>query len=238
MTDNRQVKATPPDELANLFMDPNRAKTEAEHWAVREVENLRAENERLRAKDTKTRHALKGWVWVCPDGGDEPTRERVAAVVAEVGRLHRAHQSACEGGDLLREEVERLLQAIGLATTTVPDMQIDVRDPVGMMRRVVAEVEKLRVEVDHERKSHRAYARLCEETENQLEAAIERLIRERDEALAGVERLREVLIEWDALIQHQYSGSRDAMTDMQYAALRTKRILDELDARKALEAKL
>lgn len=54
-----------------------------------EIENLRAENERLRAKDTKTRHALKGWVWVCPDGGDEPTHERVAAVVAEVERQAR-----------------------------------------------------------------------------------------------------------------------------------------------------
>lgn len=38
-----------PDELEKLFMDPNRAKTEAEHWAVREIEKLRAENERLRA---------------------------------------------------------------------------------------------------------------------------------------------------------------------------------------------
>ena len=54
---------------------------------------------------------------------------------------------------------------------------------------------------------------------------------------AEVERLREALIEWDALIQHQYSGSRDAMTDMQYAIFRTRQILDELDAPKALEAK-
>ena len=51
---------------------------------VRERDEARAEVERLRAKDTKTRHALKGWVWVCPDGGDEPTHERVAAVVVEV----------------------------------------------------------------------------------------------------------------------------------------------------------
>lgn len=32
-----------PDELEKLFMDPNRAKTEAEHWAVREIERLRAD---------------------------------------------------------------------------------------------------------------------------------------------------------------------------------------------------
>lgn len=77
-------------------------------YLLAEVERLNAEVEKLYNEDTKTRHALKGWVFVCPDGGDEPTHERVAAVVAEVERLHRAHQSACEGGDLLREEVERL----------------------------------------------------------------------------------------------------------------------------------
>ena len=59
-----------------------------------EVERLRAENERLRAKDTKTRRALKSWVWVPPDGGDEPTHERVAAVVAEVERLTRERDEA------------------------------------------------------------------------------------------------------------------------------------------------
>ena len=59
-----------------------------EHRA--EIEKLRAENERLFNEDTKTRHALKGWVFVCPDGGDEPTHERVAAVVAEVERLREA----------------------------------------------------------------------------------------------------------------------------------------------------
>ena len=52
-----------------------------------EIEGLRAEIERLRNEDTKTRHALKGWAFVCPDGGDEPTHERVAAVVAEIERL-------------------------------------------------------------------------------------------------------------------------------------------------------
>ena len=55
-----------------------------------EIDDLRAEIERLFNEDTKTRHALKGWVFVCPDGGDEPTHERVAAVVAEVERLRDA----------------------------------------------------------------------------------------------------------------------------------------------------
>ena len=34
-------------------------------------------------------------------------------------------------------------------------------------------------------------------------------------------RLREVLQQWDALIKHQYSGSREAMSDMQEAAFAT-----------------
>ena len=55
----------------------------------RERDEARAEVERLRDEDTKTRHALRGWVWVCPDGGDEPTHERVSAVVAEVERLRK-----------------------------------------------------------------------------------------------------------------------------------------------------
>ncbi len=62
---------------------------------------LRAEVERLRQEDTRTRHALKGWVWVCPDGGDEPTHERVSAVVSEVEK-QRAER------ERLREETEQL----------------------------------------------------------------------------------------------------------------------------------
>ena len=71
---------------------------------------------------------------------------------------------------------------------------------------------------------------------------VSRLIHERNELLdelerlrgatqAEVEKLRAALIEWDALIKHQFSGSREAMSDMQAAALNTKRVLDELDAR-------
>lgn len=42
-------RALSPKELAEMFMNPNAPKTEAEHWAVREIEKLRAEVERLRA---------------------------------------------------------------------------------------------------------------------------------------------------------------------------------------------
>ena len=41
-------RATPPAELERLFMDPTRPKSEAEHWAVREIEKHKAEVERLR----------------------------------------------------------------------------------------------------------------------------------------------------------------------------------------------
>lgn len=59
-----------------------------------EIERLRADNERLYNEDTKTRHALKGWVFVCPDGGADPTHERVAAVVAEIERLRAERDEA------------------------------------------------------------------------------------------------------------------------------------------------
>jgi len=42
------ARAAMPEELAARFTDPNRPKTEAEHWAVREIEKQRAEIERLR----------------------------------------------------------------------------------------------------------------------------------------------------------------------------------------------
>jgi regulator of replication initiation timing len=38
-------------------------------------------------------------------------------------------------------------------------------------------------------------------------------------------RLREALHEWDALIRHQYSGSREAMSDMVEAAQNTAQLL-------------
>ena len=42
-----------------------------------------------------------------------------------------------------------------------------------------------------------------------------------NELIAENERLRELLLQWDALIKHQYSGSREAMSDMQEAAFAT-----------------
>jgi hypothetical protein len=44
----------------------------------------------------------------------------------------------------LRTQLEQAQQAIGLATTAVPTMEMDTNDPVGMMQRVVAEVTALK----------------------------------------------------------------------------------------------
>lgn len=77
-----------------------------------EIEGLRAENERLFNEDTKTRHALKGWVFVCPDGGDEPTHERVAAVVAEVERQRAEIERHRAENEKLRADNERLRKAL------------------------------------------------------------------------------------------------------------------------------
>ena len=54
---------------------------------TRENDAQRAEVDRLRLSDNMTRAALGSWVFVPPDGGAEPTHERVGAVVAEVETL-------------------------------------------------------------------------------------------------------------------------------------------------------
>ena len=57
---NESRRATPPDELARLFMDPNRPKAEAEHWAVREIERVRAERDALRSAAREYLETLGG----------------------------------------------------------------------------------------------------------------------------------------------------------------------------------
>lgn len=46
-----------------------------------------------------------------------------------------------------------------------------------------------------------------------------------DRLRAENDRLREALHEWDGLIRHQYSGSREAMSDMVEAAQNTAQLL-------------
>lgn len=79
---------------------------------------LRAEVERLRQEDTRTRHALNGWGLVCPDGGDEPTHERVSAVVSEVEkqraereRLRAALREIARLGALVAHDLQGRVEA-------------------------------------------------------------------------------------------------------------------------------
>jgi hypothetical protein len=60
-------RATPPAELERLFMDPTRPKSEAEHWAVREIEKHKAEVERLR---WALSDMLSGWRYIRETYGD------------------------------------------------------------------------------------------------------------------------------------------------------------------------
>jgi hypothetical protein len=46
-----------------------------------------------------------------------------------------------------------------------------------------------------------------------------------DKARADIEKLRGALKNWDALIRHQYTGSREAMSDMTVCAQETARLL-------------
>jgi hypothetical protein len=85
-----------------------------------ELDRVSAEIERLRNEDTKARHALGGWVWVCPDGGDEPTHERVAAVVAEIERL----RARVEQLDQVREA------ALNASADWYLSLRVDQRDSI------------------------------------------------------------------------------------------------------------
>ncbi|HRR41756.1 MAG TPA: hypothetical protein P5244_11040, partial [Syntrophales bacterium] len=57
--------------------------------------------------------------------------------------------------DRLKAENEKYHQAIGLATTALPSMQIDPNDPVGMMHKVVAQITALRAELERMDKKNR-----------------------------------------------------------------------------------
>lgn len=87
MSNDKLVKQNPfsgyrartPEELAEMFMDPNAPKTEAEHWAVREIEKQRAENEKLRAEVERLRE----------------DNERLRARVRQLEQVREAALNAC-----------------------------------------------------------------------------------------------------------------------------------------------
>ena len=55
---------------------------------------------------------------------------------------------------------------------------------------------------------------------------IESLRKQLAESQAREAKYREALLEFDGLIRHQYSGSREAMSDLTYAAQHAKKVLD------------
>jgi hypothetical protein len=48
----------------------------------------------------------------------------------------------------MNDQLSEFVRAVGLASTTVPDMEIDASNPFGMMKQVVAEVDRLRLSED------------------------------------------------------------------------------------------
>ena len=43
----------------------------------------------------------------------------------------------------LKEQLAKMTQAVGLASTALPHMEIDVDDPIGMMQQLVERVKEL-----------------------------------------------------------------------------------------------
>jgi len=73
---------------------------------------------------------------------DSAIRERDEAR-AEVERLHQAHQAACEGGDLLREEIEKLTRERDEARTVISTLEIVGKAADDERAQLRAEVERL-----------------------------------------------------------------------------------------------
>lgn len=104
---------------------------------VAEVEAMEAECEQLRVqlagcgvaamcntRESMTRHAV------------QPGDYGYSASYGDVVR-------AVEREVTLREELERMTQAVGLLTTLHPTMEIDVSDPIGMAHKIIEYVNEL-----------------------------------------------------------------------------------------------
>ena len=105
-----------------------------------------------------------------------------------------------------------------------------LRDPLHLEAR--DEIERLKNQLSHiiehnnpQIEKANSYFKLLEEELARCNKIIDAYEEEHSELRADNERLRAALHEWDALIEHQYSGSREAMSDMTYAAQRTAHLL-------------
>jgi len=93
-------RALSPKELAEMFMNPHAPKTEPEHWAVREIETLRAEVDRLRAalqEATLAAHACA------------QCRDEIGRICREA--LKYVSMNACDECDVSRQIARAALEA-------------------------------------------------------------------------------------------------------------------------------
>lgn len=84
--------------------------------------------------------------------------------------------------DSLRQQLETMTQAVGLATTIKSDMAIDVRDPIGMMQQVCTYAKSLRQQLETTRRmvEHRKEALTsCMRADDEKFRAIQKLKGER-----------------------------------------------------------
>jgi hypothetical protein len=114
-----------------------------------------------------------------------------------------------------KELVERLLD---FDKVTVGD----ARDAALRIEQLVAINEALTKERDD-------YAFKLADANNTYNEMHVALSEANDKLAKAVEGLRE----WDDLIKHQYSGSREAMSDMTYAAQHTAALLGEIESSEA-----
>jgi len=70
--------------------------------------------------------------------------DEIEKMSAEIARLHKAHQAACEGGDFLRAE---LMQAIGLLEARLDTATRERDEARAEVERLKSEPETLRAEL-------------------------------------------------------------------------------------------
>ena len=110
---------------------------------------------------------------------------------------------------------------------------LDVCDCVehNMLDRIEALTEQLEA-ARADAKEAEAYAEELEAMNKNQEAMIRQADRRGDALETKLAKTLAALREWDDLIKHQYSGSREAMSDMTYAAQHTAALLAEIEGEK------
>jgi len=101
--------------------------------------------------------------------------------------------------DRLREELSECRQALGLMTTAKPSMEMDVAKPVAMAAEVVAEIERLRSDNENLKTVLRRDEEQLSQWEERAREAhndMMRVVQERDNLKAEIERVRAELHRW------------------------------------------